>query len=156
MPLSETSIVSEWSSEGTGGNPDRAAGRNRVARIQQQIGEHLLEFAAVAEDLRRIGIVAAHDFNLVAAQLRLKQLQGVVEYAADVEFGKLGGVAGARKIQQVIDDVGRALSLTANFQQKRMLGIGLRQHAEQHLRVRRNAGQRRVHFVGHAGGQQAD
>ena len=29
-------------------------------------------------------------------------------------------------------------------------------HAQQHLRVRRNASQRRVHFVGHAGRQQTD
>src|SRR4051794_29270313 len=37
-----------------------------------------------------------------------------------------------------------------------MLRIVFVEHAQQHLRVRRNTGQRRVHFVRHAGGQQTN
>ena len=86
MPVSATSTISEWSSAGTVESVIDPPVGNRIARIEHQVREHLLQLAGVAENLRRIRIVVANDFDLTAAQLRLEQLQRVVQHATDVDF----------------------------------------------------------------------
>ena len=70
----------------------------------------------------------------------------------------LAGAAGAgpRQVQQPVDDLRGAERLPLDLLEQprpRILGIGA---LEQHLREARDAGQRRVDLVRHAGGQQAD
>ena len=55
--------------------------------------------------------VLAHNLNLATPQLRLEQLQRVVEYPMDVEVNKLRRVAGAREIQKVSNNVSGAIGL---------------------------------------------
>ena len=61
-----------------------------------------------------------------------------------------------RQRQQAIDDLRGAEGLALDLFQNLRLRIGRIGVLEQHLRVARNAGQRRVHFVRDAGGEQAD
>ncbi len=64
--------------------------------------------------------------------------------------------AGAREIQQVVDDLRSAEGLARDFfQQRAELGVAI-DLLGQHLRVAGDDGQRRIDFMRHAGGQQAD
>ena len=46
-------------------------------------------------DLGQVLGIVAHDLNLAAAQLRLEQLQRVVQHPVNIDSGKLGRAAGA-------------------------------------------------------------
>ena len=95
------------------------------------------------------------NLNLRSLELVLEQRQRVADDLVDVHFGEFRS-AGAREIQQVVDDLRRAERLPRNlFQQPRFLRIAL-QLLGQHLRVGRNHGQRRIHFMRHAGRQQTN
>ena len=83
-------------------------------------------------------------------------MQRVVKHAVHVHRAEPGSQYRAREVEQIIDDAGGAVGLTADLLQQRVLRVGLGEHAEEHLRVARNAGQRRVDFVRDAGGQKAD
>ena len=74
----------------------------------------------------------------------------------NVERRELGRATGTRKVQKVVNDVCRPVRLPPNLLQQGVLRIVLRQHVQKHLRVRRDSGERRVHFVRDAGGEQTD
>src|SRR5712692_2455972 len=105
---------------------------------------------------RQIVAIVSDNVDLAATQLWLEQLQRVIKHAVNIESRKLGGAPGARKIQKFVDYLAGAVSLAADFFEQRVLGIVFRQHAQQHLRVRRNTSQRRIDLVGYAGRQQTD
>src|SRR6185436_495432 len=71
---------------------------DRVTRVENEVGEHLLQLHRIAEDRRQFSVVLADNLDLATAQLRLKQLQRVIQHAMNVERSKFGGVAGAGKI----------------------------------------------------------
>ena len=88
-------------------------------------------------------------------ELVLQQRERVRDDLVEVDVGEFGG-AGAREIQQAVDDLGGAEGLPGDlFQQPGFLRIALHLLG-QHLRVGGNHRQRRVDFVRHARGQQAD
>src|SRR5439155_22329420 len=96
-----------------------AAVGNRITRIENQVGKHLLKLYRVAVNLGKMFVVLANNFDLAAAQLWFKQLQRVVEHAMNVERRKLGRTAGARKIQKVVNDVRRPIRLPPYLFQQR-------------------------------------
>ena len=59
--------------------------------------------------------------------------------AHDLSLDKLLRVARSRKVEQVADDVGGTVRLPLHLLQQCVFRIGLGDHAEQHLRVARNA-----------------
>ena len=67
---------------------NRSAAEHRVARVDNQIGENLLQFSGVAENFRRRFGVIFDDFDVRFSQLRFKQLKRVVEKFVNVDFGK--------------------------------------------------------------------
>src|SRR5438552_10301367 len=72
-----------------------AAVGDRIARVKDKICKDLLELDRVGMNLRQIVRIVAHDLDLTAAQLRLEQLQSVVEHPMNIHSGKLGSAAGA-------------------------------------------------------------
>ena len=69
-------------------------------------------------------------------------------------MNSVGG--GAGKVQQAVDDFGRAEGLLGNlFEDWQEAGVVAELFGE-HLGVAGNDGQRRVDFVGDAGGEQSD
>src|SRR2546430_5896233 len=75
---------------------------NRITRIQNQVGKHLLQLYGVAMNPGKMFVVLANNFDLAPAQLWFEQLQGVVEHAMNVERSELSRAAGARKIQKIV------------------------------------------------------
>ena len=90
-------------------------------------------------------------------ELVLEQRQHVGDDDVDVDDASSIAVRRRpRQVQQAVDDLRRAERLPLDLLEQprpRILGIGA---LEQHLREARDAGQRRVHLVRDAGGQQAD
>ena len=60
------------------------------------------------------------------------------------------------KLSKISDDIRCTVGLPLHFLQQGVLRVGFRDHAEQHLRIARNACQRRIDLVRDAGGKQAD
>ena len=73
-----------------------------------------------------------------------------------MSHGPLSILGRTRKIEQAVDDLRRAERLTLNLLEHLVDGIVGVGAFEQHLREARDAGQRRVHFVRDAGGEQPD
>src|SRR5207247_3680338 len=120
----------------SGGKLDQTSGVSyRVASVQNQIRENLLQLDRVAINLWEFVRVFANDLDLTPAQLWFEQLQSVIQHAMNIHGGELGCAARARKIQKIVYDVGCAICLPSYFFQQSMFWIILGQHVEEHLRV---------------------
>ena len=98
---------------------------------------------------------ASLHFDVRLAQLVLQQAHRLADHLVQIHRREFRG-RGAREIQQRVDDLAGAESLLGDlFEQRRFFGVARNLFGE-HLRVGGDHGQRRVHFVGHAGGQQSD
>ena len=64
-------------------------------------------------NFRQVVTIVPDNFDLAAAQLRLEQLQRVVEHAMNVQSCKLGRAPGAREIQKIVDNLAGAIGLAA-------------------------------------------
>src|SRR5437868_5257461 len=129
--------------------------RHGVFGVQKQIEENLLQLAGIAQNVWQSVREAWLDGDMRHLKLVLQKRQGVVNDLVNVEFLELGP-AGTREIQQVVYDLRRAESLLGDLlQQRRLLFVALELFCE-HLRVRGNHRQRRVHLMGNAGSEQAD
>jgi hypothetical protein len=135
---------------------DRSAAEHRVARVQNQIGENLLQFSGVAENFRRRRGVIFDDFDRDFRICGSSSWSVSSSSLLTCRLREIGRISRARKIQKIAGDVRSAFGLFLNFQQKRVFRIGFGNHSEQHLRVARNARQRRVDFVRDAGREQPD
>ncbi len=81
MPLSATSTLTVSRSEAAVRSVMRPPSGMASRAFEQQVGEDLLELAGVAVDGRQVVGVLARDLDAALAQLRLQQLQRVVEDA---------------------------------------------------------------------------
>ncbi len=83
--------------------PDQqtSSSRHRIACIQEEIQEDLLQFAGIPHDGRQNGIERQIDFNLRSFELVLEQRQGFADRVVQIdflEFGRTGAPAsGYRK-----------------------------------------------------------
>jgi hypothetical protein len=132
-----------------------AAARHRVARVQDQVEEDLLDPVLVAADLRQLRrqLLAHLDPGLL--ELVLHQREHVEHGLVQVERLHLGA-ARAREVEQVVDDLGRAEGLLLDLLEQHAARVSRRHLAAQHLGVGRDARQRRVDLVRHPRGEQAD
>ena len=88
----------------------------------------------------------------------LEQREHVGDHLVEIDDGALGLFRGVRprQVEQAVDDAGGAERLLLDLLEQRRARIGRIGVLEQHLRVARNAGQRRVDLVRDAGGEQAE
>ena len=77
------------------------------------------------------------------------------EQLVEVEAGELRA-AGAGEVQQAVDDLGGTEGLLGDLFEHGSEALVVAHVLGEHLRVAGDDGQRRVHFVRHAGGEQAD
>ena len=134
---------------------DPAALRHGVARVEEQVEEHLLQLVLDGAHHRPVGLQVLAHLDAGGAELVLEQRQHVVDDDVQVDRARLA-LRRTREVQQAVDDLGRAERLPLDLLEQagaRVVGIGL---FEQHLREAGDAGERRVDLVGHAGGEQAD
>ena len=87
-----------------------------------------------------------------------QQSKNITDHRVDVHGRALGAGRAAlpREIQEAVDDLRRPERLPLDLLQKTRAGVFRIRALEQHLREARDAGQRRVHLVGHAGRQQPE
>ena len=100
------------------------------------------------------GEVEVH-VDLGSLELVLQQREGFANDLVEIGFAELGG-RGAGEIEQAVGDLGGAEALLGDLFEHRAQRASPAQLLREHLRVRGNDSQRRVDFVGHAGGEQAD
>ena len=140
-----------------GGDGQPAAARHRVARVQQQVEEDLLQLELVSRATTRAGGQLAPDLDVALLELVLEQRQHVADDGVDVDRCALRrrGV-GPRQVEQAVDDRAARNVCFSIFSRIRVSDRPDRRLLEQHLRVARDAGERRVHFVRDAGREQAE
>ena len=158
LPVSDTSATASSPSSARR-NRQPAAARHRVARVQEQVQEHLLQLELEADrPCTGAGRQLAADLDAALLELVLEQRQHVADHLVEVDDGALGCSAAFGR-----DRLSRPLTMRAarnvcfsifsSSGVRGSAGIGL---LEQHLRVARDAGQRRVDLVRDAGGEQAE
>ena len=130
------------------------AGGHGVARIQEQIQEHLLQPVARSQHRRQFRIQVPNHLHLAGAERMRQQRERFLHHLVQAHRLKFRR-AGARKIQQVIHDFARPERLLDDLVDQRLPRIARRQLLGQHLDVVRDHRQRRIHFVRHARRQQA-
>src|SRR5581483_11173498 len=138
-----------------GRDSQSAPRRHRVSRIHEQVQENLLQAPGVAGDERKMLAQFVLYADPRGLELMLEQGQGVGDNLVDVYASKLRG-AGAREIEQVVDDLRGPETLPGNLlEQAAFLRVSL-QLLGKHLRVRRDHGEGSVHLVRHSSRKQAD
>ncbi len=131
-----------------------AAARHGVARVQDQVEEHLLDAVLVAAHRRHAIGQLAPDADARAVQLVLDQRQHVGQHLVDVDLLELGA-ARAREVEQAVDDLGRAEALLLDLLEHLLARVVLLELPAQQLGVGRDAGERCIHLVRDARRQQA-
>ena len=107
---------------------------HRVARVHEEIQEHLLQAVCGAENRRQIFLKFARNLYVRRFERMRNQRESFFEYGIEIHFAKLRG-AGARKIQQVVDDLAGAESLLDDFFDERVARIVGWKLLRQHLNV---------------------
>ena len=95
------------------------------------------------------------DFDARLGETLGEHVAALLDDGAQVDGGGLVP-ASAREVQQRVHDAGGAEGLALDLAQQAPARIPFGSFGEQHLGVARDAGQRRVHLVGDAGGHGAD
>src|SRR5205814_6605154 len=96
----------------------RAPVRHRVLSIQEEIKEDLLQLAAVAHNAGQLDVDLALDMNSSRFELVFEQRQRILDHSVQVDKLELTA-AGAREIQEAVDDFGGAESLLSDLLQNR-------------------------------------
>ena len=133
---------------------DHAAGGHGIARIHEQVQKDLLQLVIRAQHRRQFLLQVPRHLHVRRPERVRDQGQRFFDHGVQIHFGKFRR-AGARKIQQVVDDLAGAERLLDDFVDQLMPRIAAGQLLRQHLDVVGDHRQRRVHFVRDAGGQQA-
>src|SRR5437660_4980051 len=108
-----------------GCNTQGSAAGHGVFGIQEQVQEYLLQSTRVTLNRRNGRSEFVMHLNLCRLELVLQQRERIGDDLVDVDVGELGA-AGARKIEQVVDDLGSAEGLPSDLlQQARLLRIAL-------------------------------
>src|SRR5579864_1233613 len=78
--------------------------RHGIFGIEEQVQKHLLQFAGIAMNKRQTGIEFSLNLHPRSLELMLQQGEGFRDDLVQIDGAEFGG-AGARKIQQVVDDL---------------------------------------------------
>src|SRR2546429_9106394 len=108
-----------------GCNSKSSTAGHGISSIQEQIQKYLLQPPSVATDKRQMPSQFVLHLDLGGLELMFQQRQCVGNHLIHIHFAKFGA-AGARKIEQVVDDFRSAEGLTRNLlQQSALLRISL-------------------------------
>src|SRR5437868_180809 len=108
-----------------GGDFQSAAIRHRILGVQEEIKEDLLQLAAVAHDAREISIEITLDVYSSRFELVLEQRERVLNDTVQIKQLEFAA-AGAREIEETVDDLGSAECLLRDlFQNRRTLVVTL-------------------------------
>ena len=132
-----------------------AAFRHGVTRIEEQVQEDLLQLVLDALHQRRHGRQFLAHLDAAGAKLMLEERQHVVDHRVHVDRTAVD-LRRPRQIEQAVDDLRRAERLFLDLLEhlrRRIVWVG---PLQQHLRVARDAGERRVDFVRDPGREQAE
>ena len=100
-------------------------------------------------------VVVLDDVHLRGLEWMLDERQSFFEHGVDIDFDEFGG-AGAREIQQIVDDFAGAEGLLHDALDRFLARIVGGNLLGEHLDVIGDDGERRIYFVRHAGGEQAE
>ncbi len=128
---------------------------HRVLRVQHEVEDDLLELALVAVNAGEVWVEVGFDTDLRGLELVLEEGDGVVKELVQVEAGELGS-AGAREVEQAVDDLGGAEGLLRDLFEDGGEAFVVAHVLGQHLGVAGDDGERRVDLVRDASGEQAD
>src|SRR5271157_2879298 len=123
---------------------------NGLFRIADEIEEDLNELVGVTGDGRKTGERTEVDFDVVAAQGMLVQLEGAVDDVVEVEHPLLRR-SGAREFQKVLHDAGGAACLTVSHFELALGAIVDALAIAKQFANAENGGERIVQFVSDAG-----
>ena len=101
-----------------GCDAQRSTAVHGVLRVQEEVEKDLLQLAGVAEDGREVGLESGFEADLRGLELVLEQGQCVANDCVHVDVGELGA-AGAREVQQAVDDFRRAEGLLGDLFEQR-------------------------------------
>src|SRR5271155_2754122 len=96
------------------GHAQRATARHGVLRVQEQVQEHLLQSPRIALNGGQSGFRCVVHFDLGHLELVFEQSERVGDYFVDIHIADLAA-AGAREIQQVVDDLRGAEGLPGDL-----------------------------------------
>ena len=103
-----------------------------------------------------VGELAAH-FDVGDLELMLEQREHVGDDGVEIDVDALvGRRARPREVQQSVHDLRGPERLPLDLLEQRRLRVAWRRPLQQHLRVARDPGQRRVHLMGDARGEEPD
>src|ERR1700689_2429843 len=92
----------------------RGGSGHGVFSVQEEIEEDLLQLAGIAHDARKVGHETGFDGDLRGLELMLEQGESVADDGVDVGLAILSA-AGAREIEEAVDDLGGAEGLLSNL-----------------------------------------
>src|ERR1700675_4426846 len=138
-----------------GAHLNHSAVGHGVARIHEQIQEHLLKARDGAEHGRQLLLVILDHVHARGLKRVLHESQGFFEHGIQVHFDEFGR-AGAGEVEKIVDDFAGAEGLLDDALDgflPRIVGGDL---LGEHLDVVGDDGERRIHLMRHAGSQQAE
>src|SRR5713226_5789859 len=138
-----------------GAHFQHSASGHGVASIQEQIEKYLLKFIGRSTHRGQRLAQLLDDEDVRSLQRMRDQRQRLLDHAIYVNVGKFGD-PGAREIQQVVDDFAGAKRLLHNFLDDGVTRIIAGHLLGQQLDEVGDDRERRVDFVGHAGGKQSE
>src|SRR6185437_16413236 len=109
----------------------------------------------IAENGWQIGQQRSVQRDLRSLELVFDERKRIANNGVQVRLAKLAG-PGAREVEQTVDDLRRAEGLLRDFFKQRREPVVAAHLLGEHLRVRGDDGQRRIHLVRDSGGEQAD
>ena len=132
-----------------------AAGGHGVASVQEEVQENLLQVVGRAQHRGQLLLKVSGHLHLRRPERVRDQRQHFFHHGIQIHFRKFRR-ARAREIQQVVDNLARAKCLLDDFLDQLVARIAAGKLLGQHLNVVGDHGQRRIHFVRHARGQQTE
>src|SRR5215831_10422367 len=97
---------------------EQTASWHGVFGVQEQVQEDLLQAPCVSLDGRQVSAEIALHLNAGHLELVFEEGQRIVDYLVEINLGKFSP-GGAREVQQVIDNLGRAERLLGDFLEQR-------------------------------------
>ncbi len=128
---------------------------HRVLRVQHQVENDLLQLALIAVNASEVRIEVRLDANLRSLELMLQQRHRVAEQFIQIHARELCA-AGAREVEQAVDDLRGAEGLLRNLFEHWREPFIVAHMLGQHLGVAGDDRQRRIHLVRDTRSQQAD
>src|SRR5580658_10091438 len=150
--------VSDFDLNGTvlrsGAHFEQATLRHGVARVHEEIEKDLLQAGDGTQHRRQLLVVILDDIHPRGLKGMLDERKGFFQHVVDIHFDEFSGTC-AREIQEVVDDLAGAESLLNDAFDGFLARIVRGNLLGEHLNIIGNHGERRIHFVRDAGGEQA-